>query len=62
MGSGVTFVVVRQSGRLLGAAGSVEQRFAWAIEWENGLAVRCVAGMDIAAVRAAAERHAHERR
>lgn len=60
VGSGITFVVVRQSGRLRGAAGSVEQRFAWAITWENGLAVRCVAGMDIDAVRAVAERVAHE--
>lgn len=61
MGSGITFVVVRQRGRLLGAAGRVEQRFAWARTWEHGLAVHYIAGMDIDGVRAAAERLAEER-
>jgi hypothetical protein len=61
MGSGITFVVGRQSGRLLGAAGHVEQRVAHAIAWEQGLAVHTVAGMDIDGVRAAGERLAEER-
>ncbi len=61
MGSGITFVVGRQSGRLPGAAGRVEQRVAHAITWERGLVVHTVAGMDIDGVRAAAERLAQER-
>jgi ketosteroid isomerase-like protein len=61
LGGGITFVVVRQSGRLLGAAGRVEQRFAWAIAWERGFAVRGIAGMDLDQARAAAERLARER-
>ena len=61
IGSGITFVVGRQSGRLLGAAGRVEQRVAHAMAWERGLVVHTVAGMDIDRVRAAAERLAEER-
>jgi ketosteroid isomerase-like protein len=61
MGGGITFVVVRQSGRLLGATGRVEQHFAWAITWEHSLAVSGVAGMDIDSVRATAERLANDR-
>jgi ketosteroid isomerase-like protein len=61
IGSGITFVVGRQSGRLLGAAGRVEQRVAHAIAWEQGLVVHTVAGMDIDEVRTAAERLAQER-
>ncbi len=61
LGGAITFVVVRQSGRLLGAAGRIEQRFAWAITWEHGLAVHIIAGMDIDGVRAGAERLAKER-
>ena len=62
MGGGITFVVVRHRGRVLGAAGRVEERVAWAIAWEQRLAVHIVGGMDIDAVRAAAERLAEERR
>jgi len=62
LGGGITFVVVRQGGRLLGAIGRVEQRFAWAIAWEHRLAVRVIAGIDIDTVRDAAERLAEERR
>jgi ketosteroid isomerase-like protein len=61
MGGGVAFVVGRQGGRLLGAAGRVEQRSAWAMTWEHGLAVHVIAGMDIDKARAAAERLAEER-
>jgi ketosteroid isomerase-like protein len=61
MGSGITFVVVRHSGWPLGATGRVEERVAWAVTWEHGLVVRCVAGMDIDGVRAAAGRLAEER-
>jgi ketosteroid isomerase-like protein len=60
MGSGITFVVGRQGGRLLGAASRVEQRSAWAITWEHGLAMHVIAGMDIDGVRAAAERLAED--
>jgi ketosteroid isomerase-like protein len=61
LGDGITLVVVRQSGRLLGASSPIEQRFAWGIVWESALAVHGVAGMDIDKVRAAAERLAEER-
>jgi ketosteroid isomerase-like protein len=61
LGGGITFVVVRQSGRLLGAAGRMQQRFAWAIAWERRLAVHVFAGMDIEKARPAAERVAEER-
>jgi ketosteroid isomerase-like protein len=61
MGGGITFVVGRQGGRLLGAAGRVEQRSAWAMTWKHGLAVHIIAGMDIDEARAVAERLAEER-
>jgi hypothetical protein len=61
IGSGVTFVVGRQSGRLLGAAGRVEQHVAPAITWEQGLIARVVAGIDLDGVGATAERVAQER-
>jgi ketosteroid isomerase-like protein len=62
LGGGITFVAVRHSGRLLGATGRVEQRFAWGITWEQGLAVHGIAGIDIESVRVTAERLAKERR
>jgi ketosteroid isomerase-like protein len=61
LGGGITFVVVRQSGQLLGAAGRTQQRFAWAITWERRLTVHVLAAMDIETARAAAERLARER-
>jgi ketosteroid isomerase-like protein len=62
MGDGITFAVGRQGGRLLGAAGRVEGRSAWAATWEHGLAIHLIASsMDIAGVRAAAERLAASR-
>ncbi len=60
IGSGVTFVVGRQSGRVLGAAGRVEQRVAHAITWDQGLVVHSVADIDIDGVRDVAERAAQE--
>ena len=63
MGGGIAFAVGGQGGRLLGAAGRVEGRSAWAITWEHGLATHMIASsMHIDAVRAAAERLAEERR
>jgi hypothetical protein len=61
MGGGMTFVVVRPSGRLPGAAGRVEDRFAWAIAWERRLIVHIVAGIDIDEASAAAEQLAESR-
>jgi hypothetical protein len=61
IGNGVTLVVGRQRGALPGAAGSIEQRSAWAMSWEDGLVVHCIAGMDIDGVRAAAQRLVKER-
>jgi len=60
LGSGVAFVVGRESGRLLGS-GRVEQRLAWAIASEHGRVVHMIASLDIDEARAAAERLAEER-
>ncbi len=61
VGSGVAFVVGRESGRLLGAADRVKQRTAWAMAWEHGLVVHIIAGLDVDKTRAAAERLAQDR-
>jgi hypothetical protein len=55
LGSGIVFAVGRQSGRLLGAAGRVEQASAWAIAWRHGLVAYIIASVDVDKVRAAAE-------
>jgi ketosteroid isomerase-like protein len=62
IGGGIALAEGRQAGRLLRAAGRVEQRVAWAIAWQHGLAVHVIASsMDIDGVRAAAARLAERR-
>jgi ketosteroid isomerase-like protein len=61
LGSGVAFIVGRESGRLLGS-GRLEQRVAWAIASEHGHIVRLIASVDIDKARLAAERLADKRR
>jgi ketosteroid isomerase-like protein len=61
LGNGVGFLVFRQSGRLVGSGGRVEQRFASVTEMAGGLIVRAAFFSDIDEARAAAERLAQER-
>ena len=61
LSNGIAFAAGQQIGRLLGAAATVEQGSAWGIAWEDGLAVRVVASVDIDKARAAAERLAGKR-
>ena len=56
LGSGIVFVVGRESGRLRGVAAEVEQRSGWVITWEDARAVRVVASVDIDKARAVAAR------
>src|SRR5436190_14400336 len=61
MGSGIVFVVSRHSGRVGGAAGPVEGRYAWVIAAKQGLVVHVIAGSDISEARAAGERLAESK-
>jgi ketosteroid isomerase-like protein len=61
LGNGVGFEVARQSGRPLGSAGRIQQRFASVTESAEGLIVRGTFYTDIDEARAAAERLAEER-
>jgi ketosteroid isomerase-like protein len=61
LGGGIIFSAVRQRGRLLGSAGSVEWRFGAVAIWSDGSIVRAITYDDIDAARAAAERLAGER-
>ena len=61
LGSGVTFGVFWQRGRLVGSSGQVQLRFALTAEWADGVVVRAITNPDIDAARAAAERLAEER-
>ena len=55
IGNGIIFAAGRQVGRPLGATGRVEAPSAWAMTWEQELAVRIIAGIHIDEVRAAAD-------
>jgi ketosteroid isomerase-like protein len=61
LGNGVGFEVARQSGRLLGSAGRIQQRFASVTESAEGLIMRGTFYTDIDEARATAERLAQER-
>jgi ketosteroid isomerase-like protein len=61
LGSGVTLVVFRARGRLIGSPGVVESRWASVATWANGLIERNTTYPDIDQARAAAERLADER-
>jgi ketosteroid isomerase-like protein len=61
LGHGVGLSVVRESGRLVGGKGRVEQRVAHLAAWTNGKIVRQTHYTDIDEARADAERLAEER-
>jgi ketosteroid isomerase-like protein len=61
LGSGVTFSVVTQKGRLADSGGEVAIRYAVINVWVDGLIERSVNYPDIDEARAAAERLAEER-
>jgi ketosteroid isomerase-like protein len=61
LGSGVTFAVILQKGRLVGSGGSVQLRYGSVIEWVDDLIVRNTTYTDIDEARVAAERLAEER-
>ena len=61
LGHGVVLSVVRESGRLVGGKGRVEQRAAHLITWTNGKIERFKHYPDLDEARAAAERLAQER-
>ena len=56
LGSGVTFSVMRQHGRLVGSSGHVQLRNAMVNVWVDGVIARTITGPDIDEARAAAER------
>jgi ketosteroid isomerase-like protein len=60
-GHGVGLSVHRESGRLVGGKGRVEQRVAYLAAWTNGKIVRQTHYTDITEARAVAERLAKER-
>jgi len=61
LGNGVTFGVVRASGRPVGSTGRVGLRVATVQVWEEGLIVRATTYDDPGEARAAAERLTEER-
>jgi ketosteroid isomerase-like protein len=61
LGHGVMLSVVRESGRLVGGKGRVEQPAAHLITWTNGKIERFKHYPDLDEARAAAERLAQER-
>jgi ketosteroid isomerase-like protein len=61
LGSGVTFSVLAQRGRLFGSSGEVEVRGGTVGIWHEGLVKRVINYLDIDEARAAAERLAQER-
>jgi ketosteroid isomerase-like protein len=61
LGSGVTFAVILQKGRVVGSSGSVQLRYAAVAEWTDGLIVRNTTYTDIGEARAAAQRLAESR-
>lgn len=61
LGSGVTFVVPVQKGRLAGSSAEVEVRYAAVIVWEDGLIESVTNYTDLDEARTAAERLAESR-
>jgi ketosteroid isomerase-like protein len=61
LGTGVTFAVLDQRGRLVGSSGEIELRYAAVTEWEDGKIARITNYTDIDKARADAERLAQER-
>jgi len=60
-GSGVTFAVIVQTGRVGGSSSSVQLRYGSVMDWSGGLIVRNTTYTDTDEARAAAERLAEER-
>ncbi len=61
LGTGVTFAVLDQRGRLVGSSGEIELRYAAVTEWKDGKIARITNYTDIDMARADAERLAQER-
>jgi ketosteroid isomerase-like protein len=61
LGHGITFAIGILTGRLKGASGELQLRWALVAEWAEGLIARAMAYTDIDEARAAAERLAEER-
>ena len=61
LGSGVSFAVILQKGRLVGSSGEVHLTYASTGVWENGVMRRSTNYGDIDEAHAAAERLAQER-
>jgi ketosteroid isomerase-like protein len=61
LGDGVVIVVILMRGRLRGAAGVLQQRYAAVATWANGLIEKQTNYLDIHEARAAAQRLAEER-
>jgi len=61
LGNGVAFSVVRQGGRLAGAAGRIHDRFALVFTWADGLVQTETNFTDIDEARAAAQQLAEQR-
>ncbi len=61
LGRGVTFTVIRQSGRPLGSSGEIELRYAAVGVFADGLVERTTNYSNIVEARAAAEHLAQER-
>jgi ketosteroid isomerase-like protein len=61
LGSGITFAVILQRGRVAESSGSVQLRYASVAQWTDGLIVRNTTYTDIDEALAAAERLADSR-
>ena len=61
LGSGVSFAVLLQRGRLAGSSGEVQLTYAATGVWENGVMRRSTNYTDVDEARAAAKRLAEER-
>jgi ketosteroid isomerase-like protein len=61
LGHGVVFLAYRESGRLLGSKGRVEQQVGYAVTWVSGRIEWMSAYFDPGEARAAAERLAESR-
>ena len=61
LGHGVVFASLRETGRLIGSAGQVEQLAGWVLVWERAMIERQAGYLAVAEARDVAERLAWER-
>jgi hypothetical protein len=61
LGNGVVFSRVRESGRLAGSEGRVQQERGWVLLWAEDVVTQATAYLDVDRARAAAERLAESR-